>query len=193
MTDVAQAFQRLAHGGRGVSLHGGHELGLHLDDGLLDLFEREHLAPWAFDDMHVGVAAFGDLLEQHAETSGAADQHRVSGRDHRHERRLDGGTGGAVHHHGLSIVRFEDGAQHRLHLTHGLEHIRVELADRRLAHRGQHAGIHVGRTWGHEQTVRRIQRFDARGCLGGICCCCHCRSSPVVFGIACGLCLCRDD
>lgn len=101
MADVAQALERLQHGGRGVARDGADELGLHLVDGCLDLGELKDVTPLLGDDGDVAAHTRGDLGQQRAKAAGGADEHLVAGGDDGNERALDGGTRGTIDHQGL--------------------------------------------------------------------------------------------
>ncbi len=154
--------------GRGLGVHEGDDLGvLVLLQRILDLVRIDRFAPPVLDH-HRNAAAADDVLE-HAAAEHAVDahDHLVSRRDQVDEAVLHPDRARARDREGKRVLGLVDVAQQRLQLLHHLDEDRVEVADRRLAHGGEHARVNLGRPRAHQRALRRMERMDALGrCVG---------------------------
>ena len=73
--------ERLRHGGGGIAVRYGHESGLVLADGLLELFLGKHGAPLALERNDLAAAAARDLGLEVAEASEDRHEHAIAGLD----------------------------------------------------------------------------------------------------------------
>ncbi len=160
VADVAQALERLEHGGGGVASNRADELGRNLLNGGLNLGQLENAAPVLGDHGDVSAHARSNLGKQRAKAASRAHEHLVTGGNGRDERTLNSGTRRAVDHKGLVARRLEAVAQHVLDLAHDLEHVRVELAHGGSGHSREDARVDSGGAGRHKQAVRRVNAAD---------------------------------
>ena len=83
---LADAGQRLRHGGRGVAMHGRQNARAASFQRLGNRLERDHLAPRRFQHFHLGPHPREDLDQEQAEASEIEHQHPVPRCNHAHQR-----------------------------------------------------------------------------------------------------------
>jgi len=147
--------------GRSFGVHEGDDLGvLVLLQRILDLVRIHRLAPFVLDH-HRHTAAANDVLE-HAAAEHAVDAHDdlVARRHHVDEAVLHPDRARAGDGEGQRVLRLVDVTQERLQFLHHVHEDGVEVADRRLAHGRQHAGVDLRGPRAHERAFRGINVFE---------------------------------
>jgi hypothetical protein len=98
-----------------------------------------------------------------AEEAGAADHDLVARLQQVEEAALHPGHAGRADREGHAVLCAEDAAQQVLRLAHHVEELRVEVAQERRRHHGQHARVHVAGARAHQEALGDVQLGDWRG------------------------------
>jgi len=148
--------------GGGLRVHEADDLGvLVLLQRVFELLRVDRVAPLVLDQDRRAAAAHRVFQHAAAEHAVLAHDHLVARGDHVHEAEFHPDRARARQREGERVLRLIDIAQQGLELLHHLDEHRIEIADRRLAHGGQHARVDLGRAGAHQRALRRMEGMDA--------------------------------
>ena len=149
-----------ARGGFGVHKRDDARVGVGLER-ILELLRVDLLAPGILDDDGNAAGALHVLDHATAEHAVAAHDDLVARGDHVHEAVLHPDRARAGHRKGERVLGLERIAQQALELLHHVDEDRVEIADRRQAHRCHDARVDLGWSRAQERALRGMERLDA--------------------------------
>ncbi len=102
----------------------------------------------------------GYIDHTRAENAVDADEHGVAGFDEVDDAGFHSGRAGAADGEGEFVLGLEDVAEHLLGFVHDANKFRVEMADQRHRHGGQHARVDIGWAGTHEDAGRGRELRD---------------------------------
>src|SRR5882724_1890128 len=162
--DLDQRFRVRLHAGGSLAVHEGDHADVAVFlERVLELLRIDRRAPFVLDDDGLAPRALDVFDHAPAEHPVPAHDHLVAGANEVDEAVLHSHGTGAGHREGERVLRLIDVAQEPIQLFHHLDEDRIEIADRRLAHGGQHARMDLGRAWTHKRSLGRVERADAFG------------------------------
>jgi hypothetical protein len=151
-------FNRLPRAGRSFGHHDCYNLRLHASKRVFHFDQVEHFAPRPFNFGYFAAGPFRHIGKSIAKHAVDADQHALA-RFHQIENRgfLPGGARAADRHR-HAVFRSKHLTEHELQFVHDAEIIWVQMADRWLCKRGQHARMDIARP----RTKQRANRCGKR-------------------------------
>ena len=124
---------------------------------IFELLRINRLAPRILDDDRDAAGTLDVLDHAAAKNAVAADDNLVAGCNHVNEAELHANRTGAGHREGQLVFGLVDVTQQALEFFHHLDKNRIEIANRRQAHRRHHARIDFRWAGAEQGTLRRVE------------------------------------
>ena len=163
----AELGKVVAHAGRSFGVDDSHQARLWVRGQCVEqCLVCYGLSPIGLNLDDVGVVAVCDLNETAAEVAVDADDHGRAWLDERSDPCLHPrGAGSADRQsHAVALVALVDPRRHRGEIGQDLVHVRIEVAEQRLAERSQDVGADVCRAGATEQARFNVDGFDRSIC-----------------------------